>query len=65
MRTNKRNLKKAAYCKEKNLVSLGFVEGPNNKIRGFQRSAYGLKDQEYLQLKVLTYMLPKLEDSPT
>jgi len=55
----------AAYCKEENRVSLGFVEGLNNKIRVFQRRAYGLKDQEYLRLKVLTCMLPKLENSPT
>lgn len=55
----------AAYCKEENHVSLGFVEGLNNKIRVFQRRAYGLKDQEYLRLKVLTCMLPKLEKIPT
>jgi len=55
----------AAYCKEENQVSLGFVEGLNNKIRVFQRRAYGLKDQEYLRLKVLTCMLPELENSPT
>ena len=57
----------AAYCQpeNKNNVSLGFVEGLNNKIRVFQRRAYGLKDQEYLRLKVLTCMLPKLSDSST
>ena len=55
----------AAYCKEENQVSLGFVEGLNNKIRVFQRRAYGLKDREYLRLKVLTCMLPKLEKVPT
>ena len=47
----------AAYCKPENKVSLGFVEGLNNKIRVFQRRAYGLRDQEYLRLKVLTCML--------
>jgi transposase len=36
----------AAYCRPENKVSLGFVEGLNNKIRGFQRRAYGLKDEE-------------------
>ncbi|MFH1124618.1 MAG: transposase [Pseudomonadota bacterium] len=41
-------------------VSLGFVEGLNNKIRVIQRRAYGLRDQEYLRLKVLTCMLPAL-----
>ncbi len=50
----------AAYCKPENKVSLGFVEGLNNKIRVFQRRAYGLKDQEYLRLKVLSCMLPPL-----
>lgn len=50
----------AAYCRPENKVSLGFVEGLNNKIRVFQRRAYGLRDQEYLRLKVLTCMLPPL-----
>jgi transposase len=50
----------AAYCKPENKVSLGFVEGLNNKIRVLQRRAYGLRDEEYLRLKVLTCMLPKL-----
>ena len=50
----------AAYCKPENKVSLGFVEGLNNKIRVFQRRAYGLKDEEYLRLKVLSCMLPVL-----
>ena len=40
--------------------ALGFVEGLNNKIRVIQRRAYGLRDQEYLRLKVLTCMLPAL-----
>lgn len=51
----------AAYCKPENKVSLGFVEGLNNKIRVLQRRAYGLKDQEYFKLKVLTCMLPELQ----
>jgi transposase len=50
----------AAYCQPQNKVSLGFVEGLNNKIRVFQRRAYGLKDEEYLRLKVLSCMLPPL-----
>jgi transposase len=50
----------AAYCRPENKVSLGFVEGLNNKIRVLQRRAYGLRDEEYLRLKVLTCMLPKL-----
>jgi transposase len=50
----------AAYCRPENKVSLGFVEGLNNKIRVLQRRAYGLRDAEYLRLKVLTCMLPQL-----
>ena len=50
----------AAYCKPENKVSLGFVEGLNNKIRVLQRRAYGLRDEEYLRLKVLTCMLPPI-----
>jgi transposase len=48
----------AAYTKPENKVSLGFVEGLNNKIRVIQRRAYGLRDEKYLRLKVLTCMLP-------
>jgi transposase len=50
----------AAYCKPENKVSLGFVEGINNKIRVIQRRAYGLRDEEYLRLKILTCRLPML-----
>ena len=50
----------AAYCKPENKVSLGFVEGLNNKIRVIQRRAYGLRDEQYLKLKILTCMLPAL-----
>lgn len=50
----------AAYCQPENKVSLGFVEGLNNKIRVIQRRAYGLRDEEYLRLKILTCMLPRL-----
>jgi len=50
----------ATYCKPENKVSLGFVEGLNNKIRVIQRRAYGLRDEEYLRLKILTCMLPEL-----
>ena len=50
----------AAFCQLENKVSLGFVEGLNNKIRVIQRRAYGLRDEEYLRLKVLTCMLPPI-----
>ena len=49
----------AAYCQPENKVSLGFVEGLNNKIRVIQRRAYGC-NEEYLRLKILTCMLPTL-----
>lgn len=48
----------SAYCHPENKVSLGFVEGLNNKIRVIQRRAYGLREEEYLRLKILTCMLP-------
>jgi transposase len=50
----------AAYCRPENKVALGFVEGLNNKVRVLQRRAYGLRDEEYLRLKILTCMLPEL-----
>ena len=50
----------ASYCLVENKVRLGFVEGLNNKIRVFQRRAYGLKNEEYLRLKVLSCMLPPI-----
>ena len=37
----------AAYCQPENKIALGFVEALNNKIRVFQRRAYGLHDEEY------------------
>lgn len=49
-----------AYCHEENKVPLGFVEGVNKKIRTIQRRAYGFRGEEYLRLKILTCMLPKL-----
>jgi transposase len=50
----------AAYCHPENKVALGFVEGLNTKIRVLQRRAFGLRDEEYLRLKVLTCMLPPI-----
>ena len=50
----------AAYCHRENKVALGFVEGLNNKIRVIQRRAYGLRDEEYLRLKILTCRLPEI-----
>ncbi len=47
----------AAHCRTENKVALGFVEGLNNKIRVIQRRAYGIRDEEYLRLKILTCML--------
>ena len=50
----------ATYCQYGNAVPLGFVEGFNNKIRVLQRRVYGLRDEEYLRLKILTCMLPEI-----
>jgi transposase len=51
----------ASFCRPENKdVPLGFVEGLNTKIRVLQRRAYGLRDEEYLRLKVLTCMLPPI-----
>ena len=50
----------AMYCRPENKVSLGFVEGLNNKVRVIQRRAYGLRDEKYLRLKILTCMLPEI-----
>jgi transposase len=41
-------------------IKLGYVEGLNNKIRVFQRRAYGLRDEKYLRLKILTFKLEPL-----
>lgn len=49
-----------SFCPLEQPVPLGFVEGLNNKIRVLQRRAYGLRDEEYLRLKVLTCMLPPI-----
>jgi transposase len=51
----------ASYCHPEAKVSLGFMEGLNNKIRVIQRRAYGIKDQEYLRLKVITSFI---KDTP-
>ena len=50
----------AAHCQPTHTIPLGFVEGLNNKIRVIQRKAYGLRDEEYLKLKILTSGLPEL-----
>lgn len=52
-----------AYCQPENKVALGFVEGLNNKIRVIQRRCYGLRDEDYLHLKILTCTLPPLPRS--
>ena len=47
-----------SFCRPENkCVPLGFVEGLNNKIRVLQRRAYGIRDEEYLRLKILTTTL--------
>lgn len=53
-----------SYCHPDNKVSLGFMEGLNNKIRVIQRRAYGIKNQEYLRLKVLTSFIKEPSNDP-
>jgi transposase len=53
-----------SYCHPDHKVSLGFMEGLNNKIRVIQRRAYGIRDREYLRLKVLTSFLPDAKKDP-
>ena len=53
----------ASYCHPDNKVSLGMVEGINNKIRVLQRRAYGYRDEEYLKLKIIAAFLPALPRS--
>ncbi|HSL05906.1 MAG TPA: transposase, partial [Nitrospiraceae bacterium] len=48
----------ASYCHPENKVSLGLVEGLNNKIRVLQRRAYGYRDEDYLKLKIVAAFLP-------
>ena len=50
----------ASYCHPENKVSLGLVEGVNNKIRVLQRRAYGYRDENYLKLKIVAAFLPPL-----
>ena len=50
----------SSYCHPQNKVSLGLVEGINNKIRVLQRRAYGYRDEEYLKLKIVAAFLPPL-----
>ena len=54
----------AAYCEQENKVSLGMVEGINNKIRVIQRKAYGYRDEKYLELKIVASFLPALPRNP-
>ena len=53
----------ASYCHPENKVSLGLVEGRNNKIRVLQRRAYGYRDEDYLKLKIVAAFLPPLTRS--
>jgi transposase len=53
----------ASYCRPENKVSLGLVEGLNNKIRVLQRRAYGYRGEEYLKLKIVAAFLSPLTRS--
>lgn len=43
-----------SYCHPNHKVSLGFMEGLNNKIRVIQRRSFGIRNLEYLKLKIIT-----------
>ena len=51
-------VRRSLQAREQSLTRLR--RGLNNKIRVLQRRAYGLHDEEYLRLKILTSMLPKI-----
>lgn len=53
----------ASYCHPDHKISLGLVEGLNNKIRVLQRRAYGYRDEDYLKLKIVAAFLPPLPRS--
>ena len=53
----------ATYRKPQNKVSLGLVEGLNNKIRVIQRSVYGYRDEDCLRLKIIASFLPPLPEN--
>lgn len=54
------NLRLLLKANKRLYAALGYVEGLNNKIRVLQRRAYGLRDEEYLRLKILTCTLPAI-----
>jgi hypothetical protein len=49
----------AASCREENKVPLGLIAGLLNKIRAIQHRDHGVRDEEYLRLKILTGKLPR------
>ena len=53
----------ASYCHPGNKVSLGLVEGLNNKIRVLPRRAYGYRDEDYRKLNIVAAFLPPLTRS--
>lgn len=48
-----------SHCELQHNIKLGYVEGANNKIKVIQKEAYGYRDDEYLELKILTAFLPR------
>lgn len=48
-----------SHCELQHNIKLGYVEGANNKIKVIQKQAYGYRDNEYLELKILTAFLPR------
>jgi len=53
----------ASYGHPESTVSLGLVEGLNNKIPVLQRRAYGDRDEDDLTLTIVAAFLPLLTRS--
>ena len=50
----------AAMIRPENKITLGFVEGLDDKIQVFERRVYSLRDEDCLRRKIVTCSLPEL-----
>jgi transposase len=53
----------SSYCLPENKVSVGLVEGLNNKIRVLQRRTYGYRDEDYSSSKIIAVFFSPLTRS--
>jgi len=51
----------AYYLPENKNIPFGYVEELNSKIKVILKRAHGIRDEEYLKLKLMTCTLPKIE----